>query len=62
MTDDLDLKMARIMARVAAELVCPACEAREERAAILEYDAGLPRRDAEQRAGEMHPCRHLGVA
>lgn len=31
--------------------VCPECDiAREERAAILEYDAGMLRRDAEKRA------------
>jgi hypothetical protein len=37
-------------------------EAREERAAIMEFDAGLPRKVAERRARELHPdmrtCGH----
>lgn len=32
-------------------------DAYEERAAILEYDAGLPRAEAERRAAEMHLAR-----
>jgi hypothetical protein len=32
-------------------------EAREERAAILEFDGGLPRQVAERRAVELHPDR-----
>lgn len=37
---------------------CPVCEAREERAAIIEYDGQLPRAEAERLAKEAHPCRH----
>ena len=48
---------------------CDQCEnlreAREERAAIMEYDAGLPRQVAERRARELHPdrraCGHGGA-
>jgi hypothetical protein len=58
-TETLEAKMARIAARIAANREkCPACEAREERAAILEFDACLPREEAERRAREMHPCKH----
>ena len=57
--DALDRKMARIFARLkAAREDCPECEAREERAAILEHDACLPREEAERRARELHPCQH----
>ena len=38
---------------VAGLQACDAC-AIEERAAILEYDAGLPRKDAENKAAQMH--------
>lgn len=36
------------------ELVQARLEAIEERAGILEYEAGLPRAEAERRAHEMH--------
>jgi hypothetical protein len=47
-------------------MTCPQCEAlreaREERAAIMEYDGGLPRQVAERRARELNPdtrtCGH----
>ena len=81
--DEIDAKMTRIMARLAAERErraaaaaapvlqvpqvplpargegdCPACEARLERAAILEFDAELAREEADRLAREAHPCRH----
>ena len=57
--DEIDQRMARIMARLAAEReLCPACEAREERAAIQEFDGGLSRGEAEAAARKAHPCRH----
>lgn len=37
-------------------------EAYEERAAILEYDAGLPRKEAERRAREMVLGRRSEIA
>lgn len=57
--DDIKTKLARISTRIAAQREpCPACEAREERAAIMEYDGQLPRIEAERMAREAHPCQH----
>ena len=57
MTDPIDAKMAAIMARVAQRKAeCPACEAYEERAAVMEFDAGLSRPEAERQARLAHPC------
>ena len=57
--DEIDKRMARIMARLAEQREsCPACEARAERAAIMEFDGGLSRPEAEAAAREAHPCRH----
>ena len=59
MMDDIDAKLARINRRLAeARESCPACEARLERAAIMEFDGDVPRGTAEQLAREAHPCRH----
>lgn len=38
------------------ETDCPACEAFEERAAIMEFDGGITRAEAERHAREAHPC------
>lgn len=58
--DEIDRRMARIMARLAEQRdECPPCEAYRERAAILEFDAGLSRGEAERTARRAHPCaRH----
>lgn len=57
MTDEIDAKMARIMARLARQKEeCPACEAYEERAAVLHFDGGIELREAERLAREAHPC------
>lgn len=56
MMDEIDAKLARINARLREG--CPICEARDERAAIMEYDGGLPRDEAQRLAREAHPCRH----
>lgn len=57
--DDIDRRMARVMARLAAQREqCLICEARIERAAIAEFDGELPRAEAERLAREAHPCEH----
>ncbi len=57
--DAIDRKLARIQARLAAQrLECPECEARIERAAIMEFDGQVPRGEADRLAKEAHPCRH----
>ena len=57
--DDIDRRMARIMSRLEAQRAeCPACEARTERAAIMEFDGELPRPEADRLAREAHPCAH----
>lgn len=57
--DEIDRRMARVAARLAAQREnCPPCEARAERAAIMEFDGGLPRIEAERLAREAHPCQH----
>lgn len=61
--DDIDRRMARVMARLAAQREdCPACQAREERAAIQEFDGGLSREEAERQAREAHPCAHKAAS
>ena len=61
--DDIDRRMARVMARLAAVREdCPVCEARAERAAIFEFDAGMSREGADKAALEAHNCAHAGVA
>jgi hypothetical protein len=46
---------------MATDLTCDDClaliEVREERAAIMHFDGGLPRQVAERRARELHPDR-----
>jgi hypothetical protein len=60
--ESIDAKMARILARVAANReACPACEARAERVAIMEVDGELSRSEAEYKAREAHPCAHMGA-
>jgi hypothetical protein len=58
--DEIDARLARINARLASDRAdCPVCEAFNERAAILEFDANLPRAEADRLARDMHPCgRH----
>jgi uncharacterized protein with PIN domain len=60
MAESIDAKLARITARLkAARDECPACEARIERAAIMEFDGEVPRGTADRLAREAHPCgRH----
>jgi hypothetical protein len=60
MTESIDQKLARVAARLQRERdECEVCEARNERAAIMEYEANVPRGTAEQLAREAWPCRHL---
>jgi hypothetical protein len=63
MAESIDAKLARITARLkAARDECPACEARIERAAILEFDGELTRQEADRLASEAHPCaRHSTI-
>lgn len=57
--DDIDRKLARVMARLEREREeCPACEARLERAAIMEFEAEYTREEADRLAREAHPCAH----
>ena len=57
--DEIDKRMARVMARLKEQReACPACEARAERAAVMEIDGELSRAEAEAAAREAHPCRH----
>lgn len=58
MTESLEQKMARIQARLERERICPVCEAREERSAIMEHDGNVPRETADRLAREAHPCKH----
>jgi hypothetical protein len=39
-------------------LLCPACEAREERSAIMEHCGEVPRGTADRLAREAWPCSH----
>lgn len=57
--DDIDRRLARVNARLAAQREeCPACEARLERSAIIEFDGELSRAEADRLAREAHPCPH----
>lgn len=57
--DEIDRRMSRIMARLAKQREeCPACQAREERIAIMHFDGGVPLQEAERLAREAHPCAH----
>jgi hypothetical protein len=59
--DAIDQKLAKITARLkAARDECPACEAREERSAIMEHCGEVPRGTADRLAREAHPCSHSG--
>lgn len=40
---------------------CRLCEAFEERAAIMEFDGGMSREEAERQAGEIIPYRDGGA-
>ena len=57
--DEIDRKLARITARMTERREsCPVCEARIERAAILEFDAWFSRAEADRVARIAHPCGH----
>jgi len=57
--DEIDRKLAKITQRMTERRQeCPACEARLERAAILEFDAWFARPEAERLARIAHPCGH----
>jgi hypothetical protein len=59
MAESLDSKLARVAARLQREKDdCPVCEARNERAAIMEMDAKMARDEADRLASLLHPCRH----